>query len=290
MIARIFCTLILLIVAPLGMLLQSCQYRGAHGLPTLGQSLPLKIHTHQKVYYLRTHFLHEVIVNDVTATQHKDHLTIYIEGDGRAFVNGRITQNPVSSQRLMYKLMQQDHSNAIYLGRPCYFIGHQLVPKSILAKTPNDDARCSPFYWSSARYSREIVNSMISAINRIRRPTQRLTLIGHSGGATLATLIAARLPEADHLITLSGNLNVTAWQQYYGFTPLTQSLDPNLEPPLPARIRQTHLIAGNDKIIKPSWIKNYVKRQPNAHWKILNNVTHSQGWLAYWPTLLDTTR
>ena len=106
-----------------------------------------------------------------------DRLHIYIEGDGRPWLRGHlIADDPTPKTPLALELMARSPYTSLYLGRPCYF-GY--------AKQPP----CEPRYWTSARDSEAVVNSLAIAIQQIREPNQKLLLIGYSGGGTLAMTI-----------------------------------------------------------------------------------------------------
>jgi pimeloyl-ACP methyl ester carboxylesterase len=59
-----------------------------------------------------------------------------------------------------------------------------------------------------------------------RSGSTRLTLVGYSGGGTIAVLLAARRSDVAEVITVAANLDVGYWTQRDGLSPLTGSLDP----------------------------------------------------------------
>lgn len=201
------------------------------------------------------------------------HWHVYIEGDGRAVdAWGHASYNPTPRSPLLLDMMAQDPAPALYLGRPCYF-------------DTRDDA-CTQINWTLARYSEETVESMAAALAS-RIPAQdSLTLIGHSGGGTLAVLLAARVANVAQVVTLAGNLEVNQWTTYHHYSPLSLSLDPAKQPPLSGDIRQTHLAGALDTEILPQWIEEFAKNQPNAHFQALEQADHRSGWPLWW-TLIN---
>lgn len=105
---------------------------------------------------------------------------IYIEGDGYAFnAHGRATQDPTPHGTLVRELAFGDNSpNVIYLARPCQY-----------AKSPI----CSKRHWTTARFVPEIINAEYEAIKQIAG-NQQVILIGFSGGAQIAGLVATAKP------------------------------------------------------------------------------------------------
>lgn len=198
---------------------------------------------------------------------------VYVEGDGRA-VNSRgaPSLDPTPRTPLLLSMMAQDPRPGLYLGRPCYF--------------HTDDPLCSPVNWTLARYSEETVSSMALALHKHVTDDAPITLIGHSGGGTLAVLLAARLKNVDQVVTLAGNLQVTKWTTFHHYSPLSLSLDPARQPPLSPCTRQYHLAGAQDQEILPDWIEEYSQTQPSSHFQQLNDADHRTGWPLWW-TLIN---
>lgn len=201
-------------------------------------------------------------------------LIVILEGDGRPWLYAtRIARNPTVDDPLLWNWFSQWSGQALYLGRPCYF-----APS--LAQT---DPACAPYWYTNGRYSAAVVDSLQQALQRLA-PNRPLVLLGHSGGGTLAMLLAPELPHACAVVTLAGNLNVAAWVRAHGYSPLTGSLDPAREPPLPPRIGQWHLYSTQDRTIQASWILAEARRQ-HAHAIAEPASSHDRGWRPFWPQL-----
>ncbi len=206
-----------------------------------------------------------------------ERLHVYIEGDGRPFLNRfLIAKDPSPQNPLMLNLMMQDKSSSFYLGRPCYFTN----------STPAmQDTQCTPTFWTSARYSEAVVNSMIAALRQhlSTHPHQGISLIGHSGGGTLAVLMAARMPEVDQVVTLAGNLDIVAWARLHRYTPLKYSLNPadlNL-----LHIKQLHFGGEKDDNIPPALSAAWLKSMEQAM-HIIKDADHNCCWLMHWNHVL----
>jgi pimeloyl-ACP methyl ester carboxylesterase len=206
-----------------------------------------------------------------------DAIHIYLEGDGSPWESPtKVSHDPTPRNPLMLRLMAQDQGPAAYVGRPCY---HGL------AGAPG----CDPGWWTDRRYSPEVVASMGGVIHDLVAESRhtRTTLIGHSGGGTLAMLIAERLAMPCDVVTLAGNLDVAAWTERHGYSPLLGSLDPARRPPLPPSVTQLHLVGRDDTVIPPALVAAVAARQANARVVVLDGVAHRHGWEAIWPVTLD---
>lgn len=197
-------------------------------------------------------------------------LHVYLDGDGSPW-----KQDPTSRNPLILSLMVQDPTASMLLGRPCY---HEL----------NASAICNDTFWTSKRYSAEIVNSMTVALNNWLKkyPAKKVTLIGYSGGGTLAVLMAAKIPAVQTVLTFAANLDVEAWAQEYNSHGLTDSLNPIKQKKLPDRIRQIHLAGADDDVVPASIVKSYADRQ-HAEYQLFPEFDHQCCWEEVWQKILQ---
>lgn len=219
---------------------------------------------------IQADFLHKVVEKSGSGTR----LHVYIEGDGKPWrTKYAIARDPSPRKPLMLKLMNLDPANALYLGRPCYY---QTI-----------DEKCNAHWWTDARYSRRVVDSMNQALDKFSDRSVQKILIGHSGGGTLAALMAGTRRDVEAVVTLAGNLNVLAWTKHHGYTPLKNSLDPAEQEPLPENIRQVHMLGGDDQVIKREMLEGYTERQLGTAGIILvDSYGHSCCWHKEWPEIL----
>ncbi len=222
---------------------------------------------------ISSHFKHLAIFQEGEGTR----LHVYIEGDGRPFVNRfLIATDPSPHAPLVLSLMRRDKTDSLYLGRPCYFNNSRIGM---------EDTFCNPKYWTSARYSDEVVNSMVLGLRQhlSTRSYKGISLIGHSGGGTLAVLMAARMPEVDQVVTLAGNLDTTGWATLHHYTPLTHSLNPSDIKFI--RSKQLHFAGDKDRNVPPSlsapWLHSIGQRMHT-----LEGADHNCCWLTYWDRIL----
>jgi len=224
-----------------------------------------------------TEFLHVVYRKD--SGHGAGPLHIYLEGDGSPYLDRRwVSPDPTPRNPLMLRLMALDPGPSVYLARPCYN-GRATAPP------------CDSTLWTQARYSAEVVDSAVAVARRLlsQRQGQALFLIGHSGGGTVAMLMAAQLPETRVVITLAGNLDTDAWTQYHGYEPLRDSLNPARRPPLDKRIQQLHLVGANDDNIPPQMLMHATARQWRARIGTVAGFDHSCCWQQLWPMVLEST-
>jgi hypothetical protein len=217
------------------------------------------------------HFQHAVFwrVRGPSETLH-----VYLGGDGTAVSAGQPAADPTPRNPLMLRLLSLDPGPAVYLGRPCY---HGLAATS----------HCSGDVWTSGRYSEGVVSSLAAAARRIFTEGEysEIVLFGHSGGGTLALLLAERFPETKAIVTIAANLDIDAWADHHGSPRLTGSVNPATRPPLNNRVVQSHYAGGRDRIVPPSVVRNTLARW-NIEALVIEDFDHVCCWENIWPDIL----
>lgn len=169
-----------------------------------------------------------------------DLLTVVIEGDGDAHDSqGRPSADPTPKDPLGFRIAQAWPQGPVaWLGRPCQYV---------------TDPACTPANWTTARYSEAAVAVSSLAIDDLKRQSRatRLRLVGWSGGGTMAALVAARRTDVVALVTLAAPLDLAAWAQWHGASPLTGSLDPATIS-LPPEAVQLHVLGRYDQVVPPA--------------------------------------
>ena len=211
-------------------------------------------------------------------------LRVYIEGDGLAWQRRTLPSKdptPVHPMALMMAL--KDKQSSVYLARPCQYVQGE------------NRKHCEQRYWTRARFSEQVIHATDQAITVLRRQSgaQRLELVGYSGGAAVAALVAARRDDVDKLVTVAGNLDHRAWTALHKVSPLTESLNPpdywkNLQ-----AIEQLHLVGANDKVIPLSVINSYLQVFPDKNKydvHIIDGFDHHCCWVKQWPRLLSSDK
>jgi pimeloyl-ACP methyl ester carboxylesterase len=203
-------------------------------------------------------------------------LWVFIEGDGTPWVaSGReVSSDPTARDPLALRLAIRTRGSVLYLGRPCYM-------QSRL------DSRCDDRAWTSARYSDAIVNSMNAALHAalVGVPSQKVLLVGYSGGGTLAALMARDNSTVAGVVTIAGNLDPVLWAQQHEYLPLTESRNPADEPPLSSSIAQFHLVGGRDTNVSEAMTERYLSRLSGSQVWRFEKFDHVCCWEKEWPAI-----
>ena len=216
------------------------------------------------------------------AQRQHSHLTIYIEGDGLAWISrDKPSSDPTPLNPIALTLALADgRSELAYLARPCQFM---------------QSSQCQQRYWTSARFAEEVIASTDEAISQLKaqRGAQALTLIGYSGGGAVAALVAARRDDVASLITVAGNLDHQAWSKIHHISPLSGSLNPADSWQELADITQTHFVGAQDTTVPLSVAQSFQRRFPTSHFpklRLVEAADHHCCWLDHWPELLELSR
>jgi hypothetical protein len=206
-------------------------------------------------------------------------LTIYIEGDGRAWLSRNIpSTDPTPVKPLVLKLAALDRSdNVVYLARPCQYID--------LAA----DRKCATPYWTRKRFAEEVIASVNEAVGAVARHAEakQIHLVGYSGGAAVAALVAVRRSDVASLRTVAGYLDHVTLNRARKVSQLSGSLDPIEIAPRLAGVPQIHYLGRRDVLI-PRWVgDNFIRALGSARCASLEIVdaTHYDGWEKSWVSL-----
>lgn len=204
-------------------------------------------------------------------------LAVYIEGDGAAWLSRtRLSPDPTPAQPIALELAARDPgANVLYLARPC-----QYTPRHL-------DPACRAEYWSGKRYAEEVVAATDAAISRTRQRIQApaLHLVGYSGGAALAALVAARRTDVASLGSVAGNLDPTLLNQMHGVSALNGSLDPTAHARALARIPQRHWVGQADQVVPLAIAQAWARHSgPTGCIDIVTQpgLDHWRGWAERW--------
>lgn len=205
-----------------------------------------------------------------------DYVHLYLEGDGQPWIRGLWpAKNPSSRRLTALRLMLLDPNPSIYLNRPCY--GYKTMPEF-----------CTEALWTNARYSPEIVDSMTLALTElaVQYPDKRWVLIGHSGGGTLAMLLAGKVKNVAAVVTLAANLDHRAWTDARGFAALDGSLNAVEQPALPRHIIRWHFAGGRDQQVPATITATAAALDPDSRFVVEPEFDHGCCWAQIWPQIL----
>lgn len=205
-------------------------------------------------------------------------VSVYIEGDGEVYTaSGDPTGDPTPRKALGLYLATLDPSpNVVYIARACQFI----------------HSDCQPDDWTTRRFSEPMIVAVDQAIGHLVRPDQAINLVGYSGGAALAVVIAARRHGVISLRTVAGNLDPVGVNRLHGASE-------NLVVPdilatarrLPPLLSQVHYVGRTDKIVPPMIAETYAKAVGHQACLRIRSVdaNHKDGWVEAWPKLVGNS-
>jgi pimeloyl-ACP methyl ester carboxylesterase len=207
-------------------------------------------------------------------------LTVYIEGDGRAWQSRyQASTDPTPYRAIGMGLAVADTAfNVLYLARPCQFVPMSANP------------RCAEIYWTQRRYADEVVESIDSAVTHYMRrlPGQRVNLVGYSGGGALTVLVAARRTDVASLRTVAGNLDHVAVNRLHQVTPMPDSLNAIHFAKKIAVIPQIHISGSDDEIVPMSITNTFVSTVGEcARLHVVKGMAHEGNWSSLWKSLLS---
>jgi pimeloyl-ACP methyl ester carboxylesterase len=208
-------------------------------------------------------------------------LTVYLEGDGLAWIDrDQISSDPTPRSPTGLLLAAADPGpNVLYLGRPCQYGDAGRNPL------------CTKALWSSAIFSPRVVAATNQALDHYLkgRDVAGIDLVGFSGGGGLAVLLAAGRHDVRSLRTLAGNLDHAAFTSLHKVSPLSQSLNPADQAQALAQIPQLHLVGGEDEVVPMAIASSYAARMTDQRCleiRRVEGVSHASGWPEAWARLV----
>lgn len=206
-------------------------------------------------------------------------VNVYIEGDGLAWRDKYTkSMNPTPPDPVALHLAALDKAdNVIYMARPCQYTG--------------GIQGCPDMYWTDARTAPEVIQSYMQALDTIKTTSRAsgFNLIGYSGGAAVAALVAAERTDVLSLRTVAGNTDYTVFTTLHRISPMDGSLNPvNIAAKI-AHIPQQHFIGEKDKVVPVDIFNSWQQASgttPCIHSTVIPGMTHEKGWDQKWPELL----
>lgn len=198
-------------------------------------------------------------------------LRVYLEGDGHAWATAtQPSLDPSPHNLLVPRLAINDPTPNVYLARPCQFI---------MATA------CQTALWTQRRYSQEVVDRLDQALGQLKQRygNGEFELVGYSGGAALALLLAAQRDDIAQVQTLAGNLSPRMWATIKGLSPLNGSLEPLDYRDRLALLPQRHFIGEADPIIPAEVTAKYQQALGSPLSQCIHvAASHDSGWEATW--------
>ena len=209
-----------------------------------------------------------------------DTLVVYIEGDGYAWASRTMpSDDPTPKHPLAFYLASEDQSpNVLYLARPGQFLA--------MGSTQVDQA-----YWTSKRYGEKVIQSVNAAIDQVKLSSgaSKVSLVGYSGGAAVAVLVAARRHDVLALRTVAGNLAPEVFAREHHLSPLSGSLDPVEVAQVLKGIPQRHFTGRSDTVVTKAVTMAFIDAAGDVSRQSLTEVDdadHLNGWVERWRDLI----
>ncbi|MBH3340137.1 alpha/beta hydrolase [Pseudomonas mendocina] len=200
-------------------------------------------------------------------------LRIYIEGDGHAWITpSQPSLDPTPTSEWFALLALSDPHPAAWLARPCQYVRNE---------------NCHIGLWTGARFSPEAAAALDQALDMLKQRyrSEQLELIGYSGGAALALLLAARRDDVSAVQSLAGNLSPRLWAAQQRLSPLHGSLEPLDYRQRLQRLPQRHLVGMQDRNVPANlaerW-QQYLGDSPCIEIEQLAGLDHYNGWTDAW--------
>lgn len=207
-------------------------------------------------------------------------VTVYIEGDGAPWPSVfQPPRDPTPVRPVALALAANDPAPAVaYLGRPCQYLDDALR------------AGCDVAWWSSRRFAPEVLAAMDAALSRLKAGAraQRIRLVGHSGGGVIATLLAMRRADVEHLVTVAAPLSLADWIALHNLSPLEGAADPQ-EQRAALTVDAAHFAGGRDEVVPLAIVAGFVRRH-GGRLETVADFDHDCCWVRDWPQLLRRAR
>lgn len=212
-----------------------------------------------------------------------DTATIYIEGDGFAYLSRSTpSKNPTPKTPVGLHLALQDNTSpsVYYIARPCQYI------------SGDNFKRCTTQYWTTHRYSAHILESFHHVLDHIKLNSNisHFDLVGFSGGANIAGLLATQRHDITSIRTVAGNLDNDFFTHFHQVSPMPHSLNMSNYTNRLQSVPQVHFISQNDEFVPPNISRSYLRKLDHTECVkaiTVQHTTHLTGWREQWPQLLQ---
>lgn len=211
-----------------------------------------------------------LLARDLDQPSFSGEVTVYIEGDGAPWLSPfQPPPDPTPLRPLALGLAAQHNAGPVlYFARPCQY---------------QHATDCDVRWWTSDRFAPEVVQFYQQQLDwiKVKNQIRSWRIVGHSGGGVLAMVLASQRDDVRQVITIASPVDVQAWVDWHGLTPL----------PLPLIAPRPgtdvlYLGGGQDQIVPPE-IVGAGQRRFHGRQQIFADFDHECCWLAVWPSVID---
>lgn len=207
------------------------------------------------------------------------HAIIYLEGDGLVINKyGEIALNPTPTDPMALRLVSVDLRalTKVVINRPFHYV-----------KSHNSYSK----YWTTARYSPEVIQSIIEAIKNCQQKFgfETVELVAYSGGASVALLLIPHFKNITRIISFAGNLDHESWTGYHHTGPLLESLNPMENKAAIGQISQIHFVGTSDDNTTVGLAQAYKQCIKSNKISIIpiDGFYHDSNWPSVWQEWLE---
>jgi hypothetical protein len=195
-------------------------------------------------------------------------LRVYIEGDGASWWKKKIPpMDPTPRVSIPAALaVLEDFPSVAYLPRPCQWLANV--------------QSCPQTWWTGGRFGEEVIELSMSSLDWLKHQTgaAELELIGHSGGGTLAILLAARRQDVPCVITLASPLDTEEWTRAMSVGALRGSQNPLKVAEGLQGVDMWHYFGSHDEIAPEKISQSFLRKWPHAKSVVLEGWNHTSPW------------
>lgn len=255
---------------------------GAIALSACVQNSKLLQHKKAKNIYLPAHMAQVTIANDLfpfvlfeRVNGAGEDVTVYISAPFKGSAD-----NPTPYRQTVLKMAATDKlENVIYIAPPCAFL------------TNEREGYCPDKYLTTNRYSDRVIHAYRKVLDKYISlySLDGVHLIGHSGGAAIASLLAERHPKVKSLRTVAGVLNTKMVSGRPFNSDLSGSLNPAENTLTLSGLPQHHFLGTQDTLVSPEVLDSYVQAiglSRCVRTSLIPDAGHYKGWADKWSELM----
>ena len=222
------------------------------------------------------------------------HALVVFESDGAAWLSmgTKAPADPTPVRAMGLELAQvleralasqkNNEGPVVYVGRHCQFLGGAGAAHPKPADCQTDAL------WTEARFSPRVVSDMRALLAQLAHQMphiQTWTLLGFSGGGTLAALVGMARHQQHQdvrcVITLASPLDLRAWAQLQRMSSLSLSLDPADQAMQLEQIPSVHWFGSADRKVPLASAGRLLEEPALAdRFKTLAGVGHGAEWVS----------
>ena len=190
-----------------------------------------------------------------------EEMNLIIEGDGLAWRNRyTLSDNPTPLEPTGLFIARQMKLRKplpyFYLARPCQYL---------------NDQKCTPHYWSVLRYSPEVLESYMQALDqlKLRYGVKNFSILGFSGGAYIAFVLSSLRDDISNVTSVAGLMDPESWNDFHDSSAFYLPFENDVLLKKTKHVSFTHICSDADNILPCSLAQKFT-----ADAKVLGLTNH----------------